>query len=76
MTSVQRAILEFETQWWSRLGDKDAAIRRAFGMEPTRYYALLDELLDDPEALWFAPATVSRYRRLRDLRQRRSPRRR
>lgn len=72
MTSVQRAILEFETQWWSRLGDKDAAIRRAFGLEPTRYYALLDELLDDPEALWFAPATVSRYRRLRDLRQRRS----
>ena len=76
MTSVQRAILEFETQWWAHLGDKDAAIRRTFGLEPTRYYALLDELLDDPEALWFAPATVSRYRRLRELRQRRGvPRR-
>jgi hypothetical protein len=26
MTKVQQAILDFETQWWMRLGDKDVAI--------------------------------------------------
>ena len=72
MTKVQQAILDFETQWWLRLGDKDTAIREMFGMEPGRYYELLDLLLDDTEAMMQAPATISRYRRLRDRRQRRA----
>ena len=76
MNKVQHAILDFETQWWLRLGDKDRAIHEAFGLEPRRYYELLDQLLDEPEAMVRAPATISRYRRLRDLRQRRgAPRR-
>ena len=76
MTTVQQAILDFETRWWLHVGDKDAAIREAFGLEPVRYYELLDQLLDEPEAMIQAPATISRYRRLRDLRQRReAPRR-
>jgi hypothetical protein len=68
---VQVAILEFETQWWRRLGDKDTAIRDQFGMEPDRYYILLDALLDEPEALWHAPATITRYRDLRERRRQR-----
>lgn len=72
MTKVLQAILEFETHWWLRLGDKDTAIREALGLEPRRYYELLDELLDEPEAMVQAPATISRYRHLRDLRQHRA----
>jgi hypothetical protein len=65
---VQKAILDFETQWWLRMGDKDIAIRVRFGLEPTRYYELLDVLLDEPEAMMQAPATIVRYRRLRGVR--------
>ena len=72
MTKVQQAILDFETQWWLRLGDKDTAIREMLGLEPGRYYELLDLLLDEPAAMMQAPATISRHRRLRDLRQRRA----
>jgi len=71
MTKVQQAIVDFEVQGWRHLGGKDAAIREAFGLEPGRYYELLEELLDDPEAMLQAPATIARYRRLRDLRLRR-----
>ena len=71
MTGVQVAILEFETQWWRRVGDKNAAIREQLGMEPSRYYELLDALLDDPEAMKRAPGTVTRYRDLRDRRRQR-----
>ena len=71
MTKVQQAILNFETQWWLRLGSKDAAIREVFGLEPGRYYQLLDGLLDESEAMVQAPATISRHRHWRDLRHRR-----
>lgn len=71
MTKLQRAILDFETQWWRRLGNKDTAIRETFGFEPPRYYEKLDLLLDDPEAILQAPATMARYRHFRELRQRR-----
>lgn len=71
MTRLQQAVLDFETQWWLRLGDKDVGIREALGLEPRRYYELLEELVDEPEAMLQAPATISRYRHFRDLRQRR-----
>lgn len=73
MTKTQRAILDFETQWWAYAGRKDAAIREVLGMDSARYYELLYLLLDEPEAMMQAPATIHRYRRLRDLRQRRTP---
>ncbi|MDO8307391.1 MAG: DUF3263 domain-containing protein [Actinomycetota bacterium] len=72
MTTVQRAILDFERQPWRYHGNKDQAIRQHFGLESSRYYQLLDELLDDPEAFAHAPATVHRYRRLRSVRTRQS----
>ncbi|MHB1213273.1 MAG: DUF3263 domain-containing protein, partial [Candidatus Nanopelagicales bacterium] len=68
LTTVQRAILDFERQPWRYHGTKDLAIRQHLGLEPSRYYQLLDELLDDPEAFAHAPATVHRYRRLRSVR--------
>ncbi|MHB1212924.1 MAG: DUF3263 domain-containing protein, partial [Candidatus Nanopelagicales bacterium] len=47
---MQRAILDFERQPWRYHGTKDLAIRQHLGLEPSRYYQPLDELLDDPEA--------------------------
>lgn len=69
MTTVQKAILDFERRPWTYLQCKDTAIREHFGLEPARYYQLLDELLDDPAALLHAPAVVLRHLRLRGIRR-------
>jgi hypothetical protein len=63
------AILQFERGWWKYAGAKDAAIRDTFDLSPTRYYQLLNQLLDDPAALEVDAPVVLRLRRLRDQRQ-------
>ncbi|MDA2805889.1 DUF3263 domain-containing protein [Nocardiopsis suaedae] len=71
-----RRILAFESQWWKLEGSKEQAIRDEFGFSPTRYYQLLNGLVDRPEALAFDPMTVKRVRRLRaDRRRQRTARR-
>jgi hypothetical protein len=68
-------ILAFERSWWRQPGAKEREILEALGMPATRYYQLLNELIDRPEALAFDPALVTRLRRQRTRRQRmRSPR--
>src|SRR5689334_7744713 len=64
------AILEFERQWWKYAGAKEQAIRDLFDMSATRYYQVLNALLDRPEALAADPMLVKRLRRLRASRQR------
>ena len=66
----QREILDFERLWWRRPGAKEQAIRDRFNLTPTRYYQLLNTLLDEPAALAYDPATVRRLRRLRASRRR------
>ena len=63
-------ILDFERSWWTEPGPKEAAIRERFDLSPTRYYQVLNELLDDPDALSYDPLVVRRLRRLRDRRRR------
>ncbi|GAA0710478.1 DUF3263 domain-containing protein [Dactylosporangium roseum] len=60
-----RRILAFEKQWWRRAGAKEQAIRDTFGLSATRYYQLLNTLLDNPLALAHDPVVVQRLRRLR-----------
>jgi hypothetical protein len=66
-----RRILAFEKQWWRQAGAKEQAIRDTFGLSATRYYQLLNTLLDDPLALAHDAAVVQRLRRLRASRARR-----
>ena len=69
----EQEMLTFERQWWRRPGAKETAIRERFGLAPTRYYQVLNALLDRPAALEADPLLVRRLRRLRDARgQRRS----
>lgn len=63
-------ILEFERQWWKFAGAKEQAIREQFDMSATRYYQVLNALLDLPEALAFDPMLVKRLQRMRAARQR------
>ena len=63
-------ILAFERQWWKFAGAKEQAIRDKFQMSATRYYQVLNALIDKPEALVQDPLLVKRLRRLRSTRQR------
>jgi hypothetical protein len=63
-------ILTFERQWWKFAGAKEQAIRDKFQMSATRYYQVLNALIDKPEALAQDPLLVKRLRRLRATRQR------
>ena len=63
-------ILAFERQWWKFAGAKEQAIRDQFQMSATRYYQVLNALIDKPEALAQDPLLVKRLRRLRATRQR------
>jgi hypothetical protein len=65
LTEPERAILDFEKQWWRRPGAKEQAIRETFDLSPTRYYQLLNALLDRPAAVAYDPALINRLRRLR-----------
>ena len=65
-----RKILDFERQWWRQAGAKEQAIRDTFGVSTTRYYQLLNALLDDQRALEHDPVVVQRLRRLRTSRRR------
>ena len=64
-----RELLAFERNWWRHAGAKEQSIRERFGMSATRYYQLLNVLLDRPEALVADPMLVKRLRRLRSSRQ-------
>ena len=64
------AILAFERQWWKYAGAKEHAVREQFDMSATRYYQVLNALIDQPEAMAYDPLLVKRLRRLRTARQR------
>jgi uncharacterized protein DUF3263 len=66
----EREILAFEAQWWKYAGAKERAVRELFDMSATRYYQVLNALLDRPEALAADPLLIKRLRRLRASRQR------
>jgi Protein of unknown function (DUF3263) len=70
LSERERQVLAFERQWWKHAGSKEQAIRDLFGVSATRYYQLLNALLDNPAALAHDPALVKRLRRLRATRQR------
>jgi hypothetical protein len=63
-------ILAFERQWWKYAGSKEQAIKELFDMSSTRYYQVLNALLDNPAALEADPMLIKRLRRMRSSRQR------
>ncbi|MGW2599889.1 DUF3263 domain-containing protein [Streptomyces klenkii] len=71
MSELDLAVLALERRTFSGPGAKERAVRERLGMTPTRYYQLLNALLDDPRALAHDPVTVNRLRRIRDARRER-----
>nr|WP_239133994.1 DUF3263 domain-containing protein [Rugosimonospora africana] len=70
LTERECQVLAFERRWWKHAGSKEQAIRDQFGMSSTRYYQVLNLLLDNPAALEHDPVLVKRLRRLRAARTR------
>jgi len=70
LTDRDREIIAFERQWWKYAGAKEQAIRELFDMSATRYYQVLNALIDSPIALEADPMLIKRLRRLRSTRQR------
>lgn len=64
-----RDILAFERQWWQFAGAKEQAIKERFDLSPTRYYQVLNQIIDTPASLAEDPLLVRRLRRLRTSRQ-------
>jgi hypothetical protein len=65
-------MLAIEQFTWRTPGAKAEAILDRLGMTETRYYQVLNETIDTPEALRYDPALVNR---LRERRARRLARR-
>lgn len=63
------AILDFEDVWFTSAVPKDQAIMEHFSLSSTRYYQLLNQLIDTPQALAYKPLLVKRLRRMRSQRQ-------
>ena len=70
LSERDREILAVERHWWKYSGAKEQAIRDKFDMSATRYYQVLNALIDREAALAYDPLLVKRLRRLRQARQR------
>ncbi|GAA2696701.1 MULTISPECIES: DUF3263 domain-containing protein [Actinoplanes] len=70
LTERDLEILAFEAKWWKHAGAKEQAVKDSFGLSSTRYYQLLNALLDNPAALEHDPVLIGRLRRLRSARAR------
>jgi hypothetical protein len=70
LSDRDKQVLVFERQWWKYAGAKEQAIRELFGMSATRYYQVLNALIDSPAALAHDPMLIKRLRRMRSSRQR------
>ena len=70
LSERDRAVLDFERSWWTQSGPKEVAIRERLDLSPTRYYQVLNRLLESADAIAYDPLVVHRLRRRRDRRRR------
>lgn len=70
LSDRDRAILDFEGSWWTEPSSKKDAIRAKLTLSPTRYYRILADLVETPEAAAYRPLVVHRHRQLRAQRRR------
>lgn len=70
LSDREQAVLAFERQWWKYPGKKEQAIRELFGMSATRYYQILNRLVESRAAMAADPMLIKRLRRSRANRNR------
>lgn len=70
LSEKEREVLDFEGSWWKEGGPKEVRIREQLQLSPTRFYAMLQELMESAEAMEHSPLVVRRMRRMRERRRR------
>jgi len=70
LTDEQKAILAIESRWWKHAGAKERYVKDVLGLDPIRYYQLVNALIENPEAVAVAPVVINRLRRIRSHRRR------
>lgn len=65
LTDLEREVLTFAKQQWRFTGSRAVAIREAFDWTESRYFQVLNEVIDRPAALAAEPTLVKRLQRLR-----------
>ncbi len=68
LSQRERAVLAFERDWPAHEAGKLQAIRSTFGFSTSRYYQLINGLIDHPAAREHDPLLISRLRRRRRAR--------
>ena len=66
LSDHDRALIDFEREWWQLGSRKNVAIRHRFGMSTSSYYRAVHALTDRPEAFAYDPLTVLRLRKRRE----------
>ena len=67
LSELEMRILDFEATPWQR-GTKADGIAELFELPASRYYELLNGILDKESAVHYSPLLVKRLRRLRETR--------
>nr|WP_258562474.1 DUF3263 domain-containing protein [Nocardioides sp. MAH-18] len=70
VTDHERTALTLAAIHYRHPAVRETHAMEQLGLTPTRYWALVDHLLDRPDALAKMPAEVHRLRRVRDARKR------
>jgi Protein of unknown function (DUF3263) len=66
LTARERALIDFEREWWKLGSRKDVGIRTRFDVSASSYYRALQGLLDRPAAMEYDSMTILRLRKRRE----------
>jgi len=66
LSDHERALIDFEREWWQLGSRKDVSIRARFEISASSYYRALHGLIDRAEALEYDSLTVLRLRKRRE----------
>lgn len=69
LSERDRAILDCAAVAYRYEGIREQVIRARFDIGATRFWQIVGALLDDEDALEYAPVLVNRLRRIRDQRR-------
>ncbi len=65
LTTREAEVLDFANSWWKRRGAKEQAIHAQLGMTAITYYAMLNRIIDMPDAVRRRPQLVRSLLKLR-----------
>ena len=61
LSTRERRILAFERHWFRNVGAKEVTITEQFDITATRYFQILNHLLDDPRGSPTEPSPEERF---------------